>query len=66
MATISDSNALDLLDQAASMLQFLADIAPALTGDGQHTGLNANSAFGLGLFLDHINTTIDQAKELIG
>ena len=24
MATISDSNALDLLDQAASMLQFLA------------------------------------------
>ena len=62
---IPTHTAVDLLDQAASMLQFIADVSPAIAHDDKHDGITASGAFGLGLIFDHINKTIGQARELI-
>jgi len=64
-ATASEQPA-DLLDQAASMLAFLMDVAPGMsTACGHTSGLNDASAYGLTLIIDHIKTTVDQARSLI-
>lgn len=63
---ISSEQPADLLDQAASMLAFLMDVAPGMSVACGHTcGLNDASAYGLTLFIDHIKNTVDQARRLI-
>ena len=58
--------AVDLLDQAMLMLDFLIDVAPAMANDGNHSqGLVENSVNGLGLIFRHIQQTIDHARGLI-
>jgi hypothetical protein len=64
--TIPTQAPADLLDQAASMLAFLMDVAPGMsTACGHTSGLNDASAYGLTLIIDHIKTTVDQARSLI-
>jgi hypothetical protein len=59
------NNAADLLENALAMLDFLANVSPALATDSQVGGINDKAAFGLGLIFDHIHATIDQARALI-
>lgn len=65
MAESSKLDILDTLDNAVSMLQFLTDIAPALAEGRQTCGISEAGSGGLALILEHINNTINQARELI-
>lgn len=51
----------DLLNNAASVVRFLADVSPAFAGDGAQVGLNDESANGLYLILLAVEATINEA-----
>lgn len=51
---------LDQLDDAAAVLTFLADVAPAL-GDERHGGLNDTTAHGLCCILHAVAATVAAA-----
>ena len=53
---------LDQLDDAAAVLTFLADVAPAL-GDERHGGLNDTSAHGLCCILHAVAATVAAAGQ---
>ena len=57
--------AVDLLDQAAAMMEFMVEVAPLLAVDSEIRGISDQSAFGMSLIFRHIQDTIDQARELI-
>ena len=50
----------DILDAAAAISRFLADVAPTFTEDGQ-LGLSKKGAHGLYLILDGLEATIEAA-----
>jgi len=51
----------DLLNNAASVCRFLADVSPAMTRDSGQVGLGEDSASGLGLILLAVESTISAA-----
>jgi hypothetical protein len=51
----------DILDGAASVARFLADMAPNLTEQGGGCGLSERGAMGLMLIMDALERTIDTA-----
>ena len=51
----------DLLNNAASVTRFLADMSPAFAEGGGNLGLNDDSANGLGLILLVVESTITEA-----
>lgn len=56
--------ALDLLDNAVAMMEFMAEVSPAFANNNRVTdGINDKAAFGLSLLFEHINKTISQARE---
>lgn len=65
MATSNDLAAADLLDQATDILQFVMDVSPAFADSNHMAGLTASGAHGLGHILDHVTSTIQQARLLI-
>ena len=67
MATVQNDRlaAADLLDNVADILSFVMDVSPALAEGNRHAGLSANGATGLALILEHVNSTIQQARLLI-
>lgn len=65
MADRAKLEALDTLDHAVAMLQFLTDVTPALAHDSSIGGISETGSFGLCLILEHVSNTINQARELI-
>lgn len=51
----------DLLNNAASVCRFLADVSPAFTSAEGNPGLDVNSASGLSLILMVVESTIEAA-----
>jgi len=59
------TDALDLLEDAVAMIEFMAEVSPALANNNRVTdGINQNAAFGLGLIFTHIQHTIEKARDL--
>lgn len=65
MASTTQLRVLDTLDDAVAMLQFLAEVVPELAHDGHMGGLSETGANGLALFVDHVNLTVQKARELL-
>lgn len=51
----------DLLNNAASVTRFLADVSPAFSSDGAMGGLSSEAANGLCLILLAVETAITEA-----
>lgn len=51
----------DLLNNAAAVVRFLADVAGAIGGDGGSPGLSEHGSFGFLLILNGVENTINEA-----
>lgn len=56
-----DDNPADILNNAAAVCRFLAEMAESFTPDRGAAGLSATAAFGLILILDGVENTINNA-----
>lgn len=54
-------NPADILDSAAAVTRFLADIAHTFTNQGDNPGLSERGALGLMLIMDALERTIETA-----
>jgi len=52
----------DLLNNAASVTRFLADVTPAMAQGGANIGLSDDAVNGLGLILMVVESTITEAR----
>lgn len=56
----------DILVNAACVARFLAELAPAMIPVGTNSGLSEDGCHGLGMILDALGNTIDEALKLVG
>lgn len=64
-AQLRNTDAIDLLDDAKSMIQFMVEVSPAFAINASTDGISEDAAFGFSLIFGHIKQTIDHARELI-